>query len=482
MRRAAGERRDAGDAENRLIWCKFDKNYIPDYNPSAKTQKSTHTKILNKKICGGGKMLANKYDFLIIGSGCGGATLARELGRRKKKVLVIERGQYETKTGTFGDSRRYYSHNILPIPKKSKEGVIIWHTFMAGGSTVVSCGNGVRCLEKELSDLGINLTDEFNQAEQEMHINPISERLLSNGSKAIRQAANELGYKMELMPKFIDPKLCRKCGNCTLGCIKGAKWTALEYLKEALESGVEILYNTKAEEVIIENGKAKGIRYSGKGGAGQIFADNVILAAGGANTPVILQKSGMKDAGKGFFADLLVNVYGVTDDEKLNHTFEPTMALVNLDFHRTNGFLLSPFVNHPTLVKFIEFGVKGLTIPDKKTLGIMVKTTDEPAGSIYPDGTISKPVTENDWKRLNEGSKIAKEILLKAGARSTMVSVVEGGHPGGTSAIGKIVDKNLQTKIEGLFICDASVLPTAPGLPPIVTIVALAKYLAKILP
>ncbi|UCD10333.1 MAG: hypothetical protein JSU79_11190, partial [Dehalococcoidales bacterium] len=44
-----------------------------------------------------------------------------------------------------------------------------------------------------------------------------------------------------------------------------------------------------------------------------------------------------------------------------------------------------------------------------------------------------------------------------------------------------IVDKDLQTEVNNLFACDASVLPEAPGLPPILTIVALAKKLAKTL-
>lgn len=424
-----------------------------------------------------------KYDYLVVGSGAGGATLAKELAKRKKNVLLVEAGKIEKSVGTFRDAHKFYDANrLVPLPKRSREGTIIWRAFMAGGSTVVSCGNGVRCLEKELNEFGINITEELNQAEQETHTAPISERLLSNGSKNIREAAKALGYNMQLMPKFIDPKLCRKCGNCSFGCSQNAKWTALNYLEEAEQNGCETVFSTRAARVIIENGKAKGIETVSKQGRKEIPANAVILAAGGIGTPVILQNSGINDAGKTLFLDLLVNVYGVTDDEKLNQVFEPMMALVNLDFHDSKGFLLSPSVNHHRLIKYIELGMSGLTMPDKRTLGMMVKISDEPAGCVYPDGSVSKPVTEKDRQKLKEGAEVAKEILLKTGARSIKVSKVQGAHPGGTAAIGKVVDKDLQTRVEGLFVCDASVLPVTPGLPPILTIVALAKRLAKNLP
>jgi choline dehydrogenase-like flavoprotein len=43
------------------------------------------------------------------------------------------------------------------------------------------------------------------------------------------------------------------------------------------------------------------------------------------------------------------------------------------------------------------------------------------------------------------------------------------------------VDKNMATEVNGLYVADASVLPATPGAPPILTIVALAKYVSKII-
>ena len=160
-----------------------------------------------------------KYDFIVVGSGAGGATLAMELAKKGKSVLVVERGIREEKVGGVMDAIRFYDFKgLTKAPLKSKEGVILWRTLMAGGSTVVSCGNGVRCLEEELAEFGINLDTEFSDLEKETGVTAYDERRLSKGSKMILEASRELGYKMEPMPKFIDPKKCRRCGNCVSGC------------------------------------------------------------------------------------------------------------------------------------------------------------------------------------------------------------------------------------------------------------------------
>lgn len=424
-------------------------------------------------------MIKRKYKFVVVGSGAGGATVARELSKRGKEVLVLERGSSDQKVGNVRYASDVLDMTRFKTPKKSKEGVILWRALIPGGSTVISCGNSTPCLEKELSDLGISLEDEFGELHHETKSSPIDKGFLSEGSRRILATARELGHEMEPMSKFIDTDKCVKCGQCVFGCTQGAKWTALEYLNEAIQNGASVLYDTLVKRVIVKNGRARGIEVLSPEGKTKVFADVVILAAGGLGTPVILQSSGIKKAGDGLFVDLLVNTYGIADD--INQANEPTMALVDHEYHEHKGFILSTFINSSRLVRSFERGPREMTRSAQGLMGIMTKTADEPAGQVFPDGSVSKPATPADWDRLNEGSAIAEKILINAGAdeKSIVTTRPQGAHPGGTAAIDKVVDSDLQTEVDMLFICDGSVLPVAPGMPPIITICALGKRLGK---
>jgi choline dehydrogenase-like flavoprotein len=424
-----------------------------------------------------------QWDYIVVGSGAGGATVARELVKRKKQVLVIEGGPRSADLGDAVASMGFYDGNHLTYTmRRSKEGVGVVRSMLAGGSTIVSCGNGVRCLENELRQLGLDLAADFTEVEAELHVAPIEPRFYSPGTRALMQAGKDIGYTLDPMPKFIDARKCRRCGQCIYGCKYGAKWTSLEYLKEAVANGAEVICNTKVKKVLAEGGKVRGVEVTGPQGTREIPAKTVVLAAGGIGTPVILQNSGITDAGSNLFIDPLIITYGITDDEHLSQVREPSMTFVDLDFHRDKGFLLSTAAFNGGMGKYTIYGLRGFFLPDKRMLSMMTKITDEPAGRVYPDGSISKPLTRQDRARLKEGSQMCKEIMAKAGAKKFGVSLVSGAHPGGTAALGKIVDKDLQTKIGGLFVADASVLPVTPGLPPILTIVALAKHLGKALP
>ena len=77
--------------------------------------------------------------------------------------------------------------------------------------------------------------------------------------------------------------------------------------------------------------------------------------------------------------------------------------------------------------------------------------------------------------------KLPRRILKKSGAKNLITTKVwRGAHPGGTAAIGEVIDDNLRVRgMKGLYVCDASMFPFAPGLPPILTITAVGKWLGK---
>jgi choline dehydrogenase-like flavoprotein len=233
------------------------------------------------------------------------------------------------------------------------------------------------------------------------------------------------------------------------------------------------------EQVITRNGEAIGVRGMRPTGPFTLYGEQVILAAGGLGTPVILKNSGIHDAGERLFVDLMQIVYGALDQRTREH--EPQMSLVNDEFHDSLGFILSPFVSLHRMVRFIEGGPEAATLPTNKMMGIMVKIKDESEGNVDIHGKVSKPVTAPDREKLDAGIEISKELLIKSGVREETLVVTNpaGAHPGGTAALGEVVDSGFRTRIDNLYVCDGSVLPEAPGKPPIITIMALAERLAR---
>lgn len=421
-----------------------------------------------------------KADIIIVGSGVGGATVARELAKKGKKIVVVEKGHFFSLAQIGTELCAYNFYDKHGMWSKTKEGIFYYRTIMTGGTSIVSCGNGVRCLEKELTKLGIDLRKEFIETEKELGITPVPNRLMGEGTRRIMEAASRLDFEMKPMPKMINFKKCIRCGNCVVGCRPDAKWTALKYLNEARKNGALVMEQLDVNKVLISKRRAVGIAGTdAKGKIVKLFGNTIILAAGGIGTPIILQNSGIK-AGQKLFLDLFTVTIGLAEKSDLRK--ELTMAAV---CHK-KGFILSPYIDSSlfALASTIPLPLRrnlSLVANHNRMLGIMVKIDDDLVGRVRKDGTVEKTVTSNDLAKLARGQNAAKRILIEAGAKpdSIITSKIRGAHPGGTAAIGEVVNKKLETKIKGLYVCDASILPETPGLPPVVTIIALAKKFTK---
>ena len=389
---------------------------------------------------------------IVVGSGAGGGSVAKELAKSGISVTVIEKGPNTSAKNAY----KYY--NILNV------GAEVSSTVCLGGTTLVTAGNAVKTCEESFKKIGIDLSSEFKEIDEELYISTLPDSHLGEGTRKIMESARSLGLEVQKMPKSIDPDLCKPCGKCVFGCPRNAKWTSLEFIKEAEDHGAEIIEKTPVTDIIVSDGKVKGVKCGDK-----IFeADIVILSAGAIETPRLLQKIGI-NAGNNLFVDTFVTIGGMLKGIRYNK--EATMgAIIKLD-----NIVLAPHFSEILVNKLHKYKAR-----KKDILGLMIKIKDQPSGKVTQDSVI-KFNTAEDISLLARGSAIAGSILTKAGVNpETLVSTyARGAHPGGTAAIGDIVDTNLQTEIEGLYVADASVFPEAPGAPPVVTIIALAKRLAK---
>ena len=393
----------------------------------------------------------------IVGTGAGGGLLARELAKNGIEVTIFEKGPYIDSKDAFN----YY--NEYPPDMD------LLATTCVGGSTIVAMGNMVRALDEELHEFGIDLTREYEYVEELVDVHELDDSHIGRGTQLFLDVAEELGLNVSKMPKAIREEDCIQCGKCAFGCPVNAKWSARDFIDEAVEAGATLICDAEVTDIILCNMEACGIKYIKDGEEKVLKTDKVVLCAGAIGSAVILKRTGLTGIGRELFFDPFVSVGGYIKDINFNSEVQMAGLVVG------KNFVLSPHFS-----SFIKENIPYEDVEDKDILSIMVKTPDESRGYVRTDGFVDKVNTITDIRYLAEGVATAGFILEKAGVDPNTIgsTVYRGAHPGGTAAIGKVVDSNLETEIPNLYVCDASVLPIAPGKPPILTILALSKRMA----
>ncbi|MGB9937715.1 MAG: GMC family oxidoreductase N-terminal domain-containing protein [Methanobacterium sp.] len=427
------------------------------------------------------------FDVAVIGTGAGGATAARELSKMGFKVLILEKGKRH-KTGTSANHIKSIPIKMnMNLAEKDKDidflrapGELMYIEEV-GGTTPVALANAcyacstcyANSATTQFKIHDLDLFKELIDASKDLNVSPFPADLMGPATRKMVESGESLGFFMEPMPKFIDFSKCNGCGLCIQGCMEGAKWDSTHFINEAVSEGATLITDFEVTRIIHENRAVKGIEGIFGDKIKSYDAKRVIIASGALNTPQILNNSGItENVGEGLFCDLFITVGGYLKD--INYHKEIPMA-VKSEF---GPYFLSPHFSNQ-LVSLIEN--KGFKANPEDVIGIMVKIADDANGVINEDKSIEKTLTERDRSLLKEGYEKSVKLLTEMGVNeSSIVSTpIRGAHPGGTASIGKVVDNNLETEIKGLYIADASVIPQAPGRPPILTITALAKRLAK---
>ncbi len=249
-----------------------------------------------------------EYDIVIIGSGAGGGTVAKELSSLCKKGIKIALLEWGGKFRKEDNIRQE-----IPMVKKyyfdyggmqnKQQDITYAFAKAVGGSTTVYTGTSLKAPESVFKKWNISGLDfkDMNPRydkyikENNVHLNPEEE--LNDNNRLFAKGCKELGWHVEQFP--VNTKDCKGLGTCNLGCAVHAKQgTHVVQIPNATKNGVEVFPFTKAlkiegHDILVETFPPEHNLDANKLDPGKyIFKAKKIVVAGGAiNSPALLMRS-----------------------------------------------------------------------------------------------------------------------------------------------------------------------------------------------
>jgi hypothetical protein len=392
---------------------------------------------------------ANKeYDAIVVGSGPAGATIARELSKRGKRVLILERGGDGTLregSNAFILNRVFASENVLAV-----------RAFSTGGTTAVYFAVADDPSLEPFRAVGIDLAGALAEAKRELPLAILPDELIGAQALRLRASAVALGYSWNKSPMLVD------VSKCTSGYAYEAKWNARTYLAEAVTNGATLVTRARVLKVLVENGRAIGVEYELKTPKTEpevcrAFGAKIILSAGGAASPIILRNSGMENvANRGFYCHPSFALFGTNARMSAGDNFIGSMGTVlEGDIGVGDGnparmfYRMFMLANRRWIRAFFH----------SKSMGVGVMVKESLGGGLQQNGRYDKQFTREDLGKLAKGEAVARKIIHHAGGKHIFKSPLSAGQIGGAIRIGEHVDENLQTEYTHLHVCDGSVIP-----------------------
>jgi hypothetical protein len=411
----------------------------------------------------------SEYDVIIVGSGASGATLARDLARRRLKVLLLERGGGGRLSETAAGIAMIAEEFPVADDMKATTGVTV------GGSTGLYFGICKLPTAATYAKLGIDLSKEVAQVSGELPIAHVSDDFLPPQSIIVRDSAQQLGYPMKTHLMLLDKARCED-GRYSYE----SKWKARQFIDEATRDGAELVDRATVSRVIVEGGRAVGVEYRRRNGlfgsqACRAYARRIVLSAGSPATPKLLIGAGIGNVGsRGFFCKPAFMVFGSIAGLKGRDGF---LGMTECDLG--NGVTLGDGAMASSLFKLfmLSNGKLGRLFSHATTVSVAVALNDELGGEVRRDGSYHKRLAAEEVGKLKAAEGLASRILAHAGATKLFRSKSVAGTPGGVLWVGEHLDDDLQTAVDGLYVCDQSVMPDVT-VTPTVLLIALATRLA----
>lgn len=484
---------------------------------------------------GAGRRL--QADVVIVGTGPGGAAAARVLALAGKKVVLLEEGPAQSHfKKSQGHTARHHMQEGGLIIGRGPVGFPIAAGRGVGGGTLINSALSFRTPDEVLHGWAELLDDPrwgpaslaalYAEVEPIVGVHITTEAVQGKNNALIVRGIQALGLKGGLAPRSTPG--CRGCGVCNYGCPSGGKAsTNLTFLPTAVEHGALIQAEAKITEVMVEGGRAIGVRghavhpeTNERGGEIEVRADKVILSAGGIGTPRLLWTSGIAEGmgpvGEGLHVHPGNAVYGIADEQI--HLWRGASQGAYFTDPSIPGVLPHTFTAPPE-VCLATLGMVGPRLSEGLALlpqlcGLIVMISDESTGRVraFPNGQadVTYDLLPSDVERIREGMVLAAKVLLAGGAReltgpihgigrhrslesfvtalrsrATTDFALYSAHPQSSCRMGRdpassVVDSRGRSHaVRDLLIADASVYPTSLGVNPQLTTMAAGTLIAR---
>jgi len=384
----------------------------------------------------------------------------------------------------------------------------------------------------------------LREIENRLHVNK-EESDVNACNDVLRRGCEALGYHLGTDYDIIarNARGCRgRCDFCFFGCIYSAKQSTLvTYLPDAYRADARFLFQTKADRVVVEGGVAKGVEATFHADGREIpvhVRTRAVVAAGGAlQTPALLLRSGVRfpGVGVGLRIDPTTAVFGDYPDP-VRMWNGPMQTIVVQRFQDTDEGHHGPWIEtapahsglaalafpwaggkvHKDLMRRLPYAASSIVL--LRDVGEGLVATDARGEPV-----IEYRLTARDRRNLVRGLQEAARIHRAAGALriSTLhalecsvgdgkgpirepeftafleeihrLGIRENGlalftaHPMGSARAGRDPRRSAANptgechEVRNLWIGDGSLLPTAPGVNPMISIMGLAARTARLI-
>ncbi len=487
-----------------------------------------------------GNDLDASFDFVVVGSGAGGAAAAVTLARAGRTVALVEAGAWRDPDDYPHSSYATLRDLMDDWGSQVTMGRALWPVVQArtvGGTTVVNSAICVRTpvdifrqweSQHGIGDLEAAVLKKQDQLEIDLSVEEVRPEAYGRPNTLAMKGEQVLGWP-DPHPMKRYTKGCTGTGLCMQGCRSRKKQSLnLVFVPEVRERGGTVVSCAPVDRVLFEGTKAVGVTgrflHPAKRTKGATFTlratKAVIIAASVTHSPVILMRSGLKlpALGKYFRAHPGTGVFGVYD-EPVDMNVGATQGWASTAFRTDPGLKLETLAIPLELVASRLAG-GGVELMDRLARyrhitmwchAVRAETTGRITKSFFGNPVVHYTLDRADMERFRQGMVLLAKQHFAAGARTiipgiagmpyeltpdqvglldaapldprkyiAILSHLFGGCVMGQDAQTSVTDGQGRVHgVQNLVVADASVIPTNLGVNPQHTIMALAQVFAE---